>query len=154
MHCKKYSNKAVQFDNLRAVCLVVSLSLNFTTSQTAHKLRLTAALAQKRNIQSTIMPSRNRQRRKKLQGKNRMNNAEKWLMSRERPQTDIIGSYAKRYAIELDLARDELISLGLHDEVFTEEMEKQGKKVEYIVNPLTGELVLVEAGTEEHELFI
>ena len=83
-----------------------------------------------------------------------MNNAEKWLTSRERPQTDIIGSYAKRYAIELDLARDELISLGLHDEVFTEEMEKQGKKVEYIVNPLTGELVLVEAGTEEHELFI
>ena len=83
-----------------------------------------------------------------------MNNAEKWLMSRERPQTDIIGSYAKRYAIELDLARDELISLGLHDEVFTKEMEKQGKKVEYIVNPLTGELVLVEAGTEEHELFI
>ena len=83
-----------------------------------------------------------------------MNNAEKWLISRERPQTDIIGGYAKRYAIELDLARDELISLGLHDEVFTEEMEKQGKKVEYIVNPLTGELVLVEAGTEEHELFI
>ena len=37
-------NNAVQADNLRAVCLVVSLSLNFTTRQTAHKLRLTAAL--------------------------------------------------------------------------------------------------------------
>ena len=37
-------NKAVQSDNLRAVRLVVSLSLNFTTRQTAHKLRLTAAL--------------------------------------------------------------------------------------------------------------
>ena len=37
----------MQTDNLRAVCLVVSLSLNFTTRQTAHKLRLTAALYQK-----------------------------------------------------------------------------------------------------------
>ena len=41
---EKYSNKAVQTDNSRAVCLVVSLSLNFTTSQTARELRLTAAL--------------------------------------------------------------------------------------------------------------
>ena len=41
---EKYHNKAVQTDNLRAVRLVVSLSLNFTTRQTAHKLRLTAAL--------------------------------------------------------------------------------------------------------------
>ena len=37
----------MQADNLRAVRLVVSLSLNFTTSQTAHKLRLTAALDEK-----------------------------------------------------------------------------------------------------------
>ena len=44
VHGEEYSNKAVQTDNLRAVCLVVSLSLNGTTSQTAHKLRLTAAL--------------------------------------------------------------------------------------------------------------
>ena len=44
LHGEKYSNKAVQTDNLRAVCLVVSLSLNGTTRQTAHKLRLTAAL--------------------------------------------------------------------------------------------------------------
>ena len=41
------SNKAVQTDNLRGVCLVVSLSLHFTTRQTPHKLRLTAALCQK-----------------------------------------------------------------------------------------------------------
>ena len=39
-------NKAVQSDNLRAVRLVVSLSLNFTTRQTAHKLQLTAALCE------------------------------------------------------------------------------------------------------------
>ena len=34
----------MQIDNLRGVCLVVSLSLNFTTRQTPHKLRLMAAL--------------------------------------------------------------------------------------------------------------
>ena len=37
-------NKAVQADNSRAVRLVVSLSLNCTTRQTARELRLTAAL--------------------------------------------------------------------------------------------------------------
>ena len=37
-------NNAVQADNLRAVCLVVSLSFHCTTRQTAHKFRLTAAL--------------------------------------------------------------------------------------------------------------
>lgn len=100
------------------------------------------------------MPTRKRRNKRKLNEKERMNNAEKWLTSRERPQSHIIGSYTKRYAVKLDLARDELISLGFHEEVFMEEMEKQGKKVEHIVNPLTGELVLVEAETEEHELFI
>ena len=49
VHGEKYSNKAVQTDNLRAVCLVVSLSFHCTTRQTAHKLRLTAALEQKWN---------------------------------------------------------------------------------------------------------
>ena len=37
-------NKAMQIDNLRGVCFVVSLSLHFTTKQTPHKLRLMAAL--------------------------------------------------------------------------------------------------------------
>ena len=37
-------NKAVQIDNLRGVFIVVSLLLLFTTMQTPHKLRLTAAL--------------------------------------------------------------------------------------------------------------
>ena len=83
-----------------------------------------------------------------------MSNARKWLRSRQRPEYRYIESYAKHYGIEPAIARDELMSLGCHEEVFTDEMTKQGKEVEYIVNPLTGELVLVEAGTEEHELFI
>ena len=47
-------NKAVQSDNLRGVCLVVSLSFHFTTRQTPQKLRLTAALDLKRKKQSDI----------------------------------------------------------------------------------------------------
>jgi len=35
-----------------------------------------------------------------------------------------------------------------------EELESEGKEYEYIMNPLTGDLVLVEAGTEEYELFM
>ena len=37
-------NKAMQADSVRGVCFVVSLSLNFTTKQTPHTLRLMAAL--------------------------------------------------------------------------------------------------------------
>ena len=37
-------NKAMQSDSVRGVCIVVSLSLNFTTMQTPHTLRLMAAL--------------------------------------------------------------------------------------------------------------
>ena len=49
----------MQTDNLRAVRLVVSLSLNFTTRRTAHKLRLTAALCEKREYM--LMPMNKRQ---------------------------------------------------------------------------------------------
>lgn len=41
-----------------------------------------------------------------------------------------------------------------YEEMFREELEAEGKEIEYIVNPLTGDLVPVEAGTEEYELFI
>ena len=37
-------NKSLQADNLRGICIVVSLSLHFTTMQTPHKLRLSEAL--------------------------------------------------------------------------------------------------------------
>ena len=39
-------NKSLQTDNLRGVCIVVSLSLNGTTMQTPHKLRLSEALVE------------------------------------------------------------------------------------------------------------
>ena len=37
-------NKSLQADNLRGICIVVSLPLHFTTMQTPHKLRLSEAL--------------------------------------------------------------------------------------------------------------
>ena len=48
-------NKKLQADNLRGVCFVVSLSLNFTTKQTPHKLRLTAALCEKERRENINM---------------------------------------------------------------------------------------------------
>jgi hypothetical protein len=103
---------------------------------------------------TSIMPTRNRARKKKLVGKGRTNDAARWLKSKERPKYKYVERYAKRYGIDEDTAREELISLGYYEDVFTEELEAEGKETEYIMNPLTGELVLVEAGTEEHELFI
>ena len=47
---KKMHNKSLQTDNLRGVCIVVSLSLNFTTMQTPHKLRLSEALYVKESL--------------------------------------------------------------------------------------------------------
>lgn len=86
--------------------------------------------------------------------KERMNSALKWLQSRDRPCSNYVVKYAKRYGVDSATARIELVSIGFWEDVFTEEMHKQGKEVECIVNPLTGELVLVEAGTEEYELFV
>lgn len=100
------------------------------------------------------MPTRKRKSKKKLQENDRKHDAIKWLRSRDRPSNELVAKYAKRYGIEPVYARTELVEIGFWEEVFTEEMEKQGKEVEYIMNPLSGELVLVEAGTQEHELFM
>jgi len=100
------------------------------------------------------VPTSKRRNKKKLQGKDRKHNAIKWLRSRERPTGNYVERYAKRYGVEQGTARTELMEIGFWEEIFTEEMEKQGKEVEYIMNPISGELVLVEAGTEEHELFM
>ncbi len=100
------------------------------------------------------MPTKKRNKKKKLTGKSRTNDATKWLSSKEGPHCKYVARYAKRYGVDSDVARDELIQLGYYEQVYTEELESEGKEVEYLVNPLTGELVLVEAGTEEHELFM
>lgn len=100
------------------------------------------------------MPRRKRMKKKKLEGKGRTNDAAKWLKSKEGPHCKYIARYSKRYGVDECTARDELVYLGYYEEIFREDLEAEGKEMEYIVNPLTGDLVPVEAGTEEHELFI
>jgi hypothetical protein len=100
------------------------------------------------------MPTRKRVNKKKLQGKGRTNDAVRWLRSKEGPHCKYVSKYSKRYGVDACTARDELISLGYYEDIFAEELEAEGKELEYIVNPLTGDLVPVEAGTEEYELFM
>ena len=50
----KTLNKKLQTDNLRGVFFVVSLSLNFTTKKTQHKLRLNLALCEKGKIMHLV----------------------------------------------------------------------------------------------------
>ena len=100
------------------------------------------------------MPTKKRKSKKKLSGKGRTNDAARWLESKEGPNCKYIEHYSKRYGVDSEVAREELFELGFSEAVFIEELENDGKDYEYIVNPLSGELVLVEAGTEEHELFI
>lgn len=100
------------------------------------------------------MPKKKRMKKKKLEGKGRTNDAAKWLMSKEGPHCKYLERYSKRYGVDECTARDELVSLGYYDEILREDLEAEGKEMEYIVNPLTGDLVAVEKGTEEHELFI
>ncbi|WP_409526001.1 hypothetical protein [Nitrincola sp. MINF-07-Sa-05] len=100
------------------------------------------------------MPTRKRGAKKRLDAGSRKHDAGKWLLSREGPYQDYVSLYVKRYGVSEAVAKDELYALGYHEEVFQEELEAQGIRCEYILNPLTGELVLVPEGTEEHELFI
>ncbi|MCP5076501.1 MAG: hypothetical protein GY951_00350 [Psychromonas sp.] len=89
-----------------------------------------------------------------MAGKGRLNDADKWLKSKQGPHCKYVEKYSKRYGVDSIIAREELFELGFEEAVFVEELESEGKEYEYIVNPLTGELVLVEAGTEEYELFM
>ena len=100
------------------------------------------------------MPTKKGKNKKKLTGKGRTNDAARWLKSKEGPNCKYIERYSKRYGVDSGVAREELFELGFSEGVYIEELEGEGKDYEYIVNPLSGELVLVEAGTEEHELFI
>ncbi len=97
------------------------------------------------------MSNRKRQAKKKLSGKGRINDAKKWLLNH--PQDDLITSYSKRYGVNEDTAEEELIALGYYDELFIQHYEKEGIEWEYKVEPLSGEMVVVPVGTDEHEIY-
>jgi len=98
------------------------------------------------------MPRRKRQAKKKLLGKNRTNDAIRWLQLQSLPK-NLIEAYSKRYAVFEIVAKEELISMGYYEEITIQEYEKEGVKWKYMVEPRSGELYLVTEDTEEHELY-
>ncbi len=97
------------------------------------------------------MSKRKRQSKKKLAGKGRLNDAEKWLSNH--PQKDLINSYSKRYGVDKQVAERELMKLGYYDEICIQRYEEDGIEWEYKVEPTSGEMVVVPIGTEEHEMY-
>ena len=100
------------------------------------------------------MPTQIRRPKKRMDEDSRKHDARKWLRGKDGPLKDYVSRYAARYGVAESVATSELYALGYYENVYREELESQGISCEYILNPLTGELVLVPEGTEEHELFI
>ena len=99
------------------------------------------------------MSKRKRQKKKKLTGKGRLNNAKKWLQSRTE-LNNLIETYSKRYSVSNAEAWDELITIGYYDDILIQQYEKEGIKWEYKVQPLSGEMYVVPEGTEEYMLYV
>ncbi len=97
------------------------------------------------------MPKRKRQAKKKLAGKGRLNDATKWLLNY--PQYNLISAYSKRYGVSNHVAEEELMQIGYYEEICIQQYEKEGIEWEYKVEPLSGEMVVVPKGTEEHEIY-
>jgi|SRR5690606_2526390 hypothetical protein len=100
------------------------------------------------------MSTQKRKSKKKLDGGSRKHDAKRWLSSKDGPHRNYVASYMKRYGVDEVVATEELYTLGYYENVYEEELNENGIRSEYIMNPLTGELVLVPEGTQEHELFI
>ena len=100
------------------------------------------------------MPKRKRQVKKKLAGKGRIADAKRWLQQLQKTKPDrLVEAYSKRYAVTKLVAREELIVIGYYEEILIQEYENEGVQWEYRVEPLSGEMIVVPAGTEEHELY-
>ncbi len=97
------------------------------------------------------MSKRKRQSKKKLSGKGRLKDAERWLSNH--PQVDLISAYSKRYGVGEPIASHELMAIGYYEELCIQDYEKKGIEWEYKVEPLSGEMVVVPTGTEEHEIY-
>ena len=97
------------------------------------------------------MSKRKRQSKKKLEGKGRLNDAERWLSNH--PQGDLLSSYSKRYGVNHSIAEEELMHLGYYDELHIQHYQKEGIEWEYRMEPLSGEMVVVPKDTEEHEIY-
>ncbi len=98
------------------------------------------------------MPKRKRQTKKKLAGNSRLKDATRWLGSQNLPK-NLVEAYSKRYGINTNLASDELMEIGYYDDILIQAYEKEGVKWKYIVEPLSGEMLVVPEDIEEYEIY-
>ena len=116
----------------------------------------TSLLAQNESLapEGKYMSRRKRVTKKQLVGKARTADAIRWLrrLQKHKP-TSIVEAYSRRYAVNTVVAREDLISLGYYAEILIQEYENEGVQWEYRVEPLSGEMIVVPVGTEEHELY-
>ena len=99
------------------------------------------------------MPKKKKISKTKLSDKDRIIDAKKWLRTPNCPQKKLVESYMKRYRINESMALFELAKLGYRDELTIAQYEKNDVEWKYMVEPLSGEMVVVPEETEEHELY-
>jgi len=93
-----------------------------------------------------------RKQRKRFNPKTRKQDALKWLSNFGIPD-DLIDSYSKRYGCSEFDAETELMEIGYYDEIQIQFYNKDGVEWEYRIEPLSGEMVVVPKGTEEHQIY-
>ena len=89
----------------------------------------------------------------KLSEKDRLVDARKWLRKQERPRNRLLKLYMKRYGIDESIAFIELMTLGYYDELMIAQYEENNIKWKYMVEPLSGDILVVPEDTQEHELY-
>jgi hypothetical protein len=98
------------------------------------------------------MPKRKRLTKRKLAGSRGVSNATRWLQQLRTRPASLVDAYSKRYAVTNFVAREELVSIGYHDDILIQEYENDGIEWEYRVEPLSSEMIVVPRRTAEHEL--
>lgn len=93
-----------------------------------------------------------RKQRKQFNSKTRKQDALKWL-SNFGISDNLIDSYSKRYGCSEFDAETELMEIGYYDEIQIQSYNKDGVEWEYRIEPLSGEMVVVPKGTEEHQIY-
>jgi len=99
------------------------------------------------------MAKRKRQSKKKLVCNVRLNDARRWLQSRNGPGTPWVEAYSKRYGVARTVAWDELVSLGYYDDICIQQYEADGIEWEYKVEARSGDMFVVPKKTEDYELY-
>ncbi len=99
------------------------------------------------------MPKRKRQAKKNLEKRGRLKDAFRWLESGGCSRKPLVETYSKRYVVSKQTAWHELVELGHYDELCIQSYEAEGIEWEFKVEPLSGDMLVVPKGTEEHEIY-